>query len=612
MYGFYIKKLMVVGDGKEPAQITLEKGLNVIYGPSNTGKSYIYQCFDYAFGAKKIKKISESKGYSKLLLEIRTYTDNLPITIVRFLDDKKIYYYKSSIDDLDNNSTYYPLKDEHDPVGLDNISKFLLNQIGIPQNKFLVKNKRGTKQSLGFRAIAHLTVISETNIISEEKSPVLDIQKTQQTYSKSVFRYLLTNQDDWACQEIEKAEIRKAKNDAKIEYLIEEIDSLEKEKQGLTPNYKDTTNELGLDYYKEQIISFENRIKERRKELQSLASENNKLNLQKNKAQITLDKFQLLNKQYLSDLERLEFISSGNKLISQIHVSHCPLCDSEISEDEETIDHSEIIECCCNEKMRIQTNLQDLKISIGDLSRELETLNNMLMSGESQANEVTKEIEVISSKELVPLKILINEMIENAKLKARMSDIDQTIIRKRGEVVEFKESKKIKEGSVAGSLFIEESIYDALCEDIKNSLLDCGYTEVEIVSFDEKTQDIVINGEHRLSNGKGYRAFFFAVFSATLMLYLKKVQHPFSNVLILDSPLTTLKESEMATAIEDDFISNSLQDGLFCFLADKFKDSQAIIIDNKEPPKSLNGKVNSIVFTKGLSQGRYGFFEINK
>ena len=66
-----------------------------------------------------------------------------------------------------------------------------------------------------------------------------------------------------------------------------------------------------------------------------------------------------------------------------------------------------------------------------------------------------------------------------------MSDIDQTIIRKRGEVVEFKESKKIKEGSVADSLFIEENIYDALCEDIKNSLLDCGYTEVETVSFDE-------------------------------------------------------------------------------------------------------------------------------
>jgi hypothetical protein len=40
MSGFYIKKLKVVGIGKEDAEVIFEKGLNVIHGPSNT-QNYI-------------------------------------------------------------------------------------------------------------------------------------------------------------------------------------------------------------------------------------------------------------------------------------------------------------------------------------------------------------------------------------------------------------------------------------------------------------------------------------------------------------------------------------------------------------------------------------------
>ena len=41
---------------------------------------------------------------------------------------------------------------------------------------------------------------------------------------------------------------------------------------------------------------------------------------------------------------------------------------------------------------------------------------------------------------------------------------------------------------------IEQHIYDELCEEIKNSLIACGYSDVEEVSIDVKSQDIVIDG----------------------------------------------------------------------------------------------------------------------
>jgi len=207
MFGFYIKKIKVTGEGKEDAEVTFKKGLNVIHGPSNTGKSYIFQCIDYALGAKKIKSIPESEGYSKLYFEIRSFDTDIPITILRFLNGKDIYYYMCGIEYVDKHIPL-KLKGKHDPERSDNISKFLLELIGIKENKYLVKNQDGKKVTLSFRAIAHLTNISETEIISEDKSPVVETESTQQTYSKSVFRYLLTNQDDIACAELEKPEIR--------------------------------------------------------------------------------------------------------------------------------------------------------------------------------------------------------------------------------------------------------------------------------------------------------------------------------------------------------------------------------------------------------------------
>ena len=38
---FYIEKIIVTGSGKTDSIIELSNGVNIIYGPSNTGKTYI-------------------------------------------------------------------------------------------------------------------------------------------------------------------------------------------------------------------------------------------------------------------------------------------------------------------------------------------------------------------------------------------------------------------------------------------------------------------------------------------------------------------------------------------------------------------------------------------
>lgn len=46
MFMFYIKWIKITANQKE-SRIDFAPGLNIIYGPSNTGKSMVLDCIDY-------------------------------------------------------------------------------------------------------------------------------------------------------------------------------------------------------------------------------------------------------------------------------------------------------------------------------------------------------------------------------------------------------------------------------------------------------------------------------------------------------------------------------------------------------------------------------------
>ena len=50
--GFQIRRLTLVGRGVPDAEVTFKEGLNVVSGPSDTGKTFIVQCIDYMLGGK--------------------------------------------------------------------------------------------------------------------------------------------------------------------------------------------------------------------------------------------------------------------------------------------------------------------------------------------------------------------------------------------------------------------------------------------------------------------------------------------------------------------------------------------------------------------------------
>ena len=65
----FLRHLVFTGSRKEPAGIEFAHGLNVIYGASETGKSFLLEALDFMLGSSTgLRDIPERVGYDTVFL----------------------------------------------------------------------------------------------------------------------------------------------------------------------------------------------------------------------------------------------------------------------------------------------------------------------------------------------------------------------------------------------------------------------------------------------------------------------------------------------------------------------------------------------------------------
>ncbi len=73
MPGLRLRHLSFHGSDREPAQVDFGPGLNVIYGASETGKSFIVEVIDFMLGGQTpLRTIEQRDGYDRILLSLET------------------------------------------------------------------------------------------------------------------------------------------------------------------------------------------------------------------------------------------------------------------------------------------------------------------------------------------------------------------------------------------------------------------------------------------------------------------------------------------------------------------------------------------------------------
>lgn len=611
---FYIEKLVITGIGVKEASLKFTKGVNLIVGSSDTGKSYIYQCIDYLLGSAICPKdIPESKAYTEAYLQIKT-SDNRIFTIYRVLKNPSKASVTETVYEKYKTSQKIVLGEKNGTFDGANLSEFLLKLMGVEDVQLKINAQNKTRK-LSFRDIARLTLIDETRIITEG-SPVYTAMSNyyEHTVEKSAFRYLLTENVDNELVEKEEKKVFESRIKGKME-LIESL-ILSKNKfiedvQKELPNLTSTEINEKVSLLLSKLEASTSRITELTTKREAFFIE-----LQRSKSTMLqnneiLKRFYLLRDHYSNDLNRLNFILEGDYLFKQLITKDCPVCGTQMDEEHlkclaKNKENKAIGESVKIEGKKIELKLKDLNTTIK--TTEIDVKLNYL-----EIENMEIELKAINSElnsELIPLQEIfqsqISQLINYNKTEQEILSAKDDITKLHIEKEFLEKELKSKSKPEVANVDLEYTILKTFAEHTEKYLKAWKFPGLTTVEFNSSHRvfDLTISGRGRNSHGKGVRAISYSAFTFGLLDYCIEKSKPHSGFIILDSPLTTYHNNQKRET--DDEINSDMQESFFKSLTDIKDDRQIIILDNKVPPSQIIHKFNYIQFSK--DGFRTGFF----
>ncbi|WP_033991619.1 ATP-binding protein, partial [Pseudomonas aeruginosa] len=611
--GFRLRFLGFFGPQKSPATVTFGAGLNVIYGASNTGKSFIVEAIDFMLGGKPpLRDIPERVGYDLVLLGLETL-DGKSFTLWRSIDGGGFRLYE----DLHQmppttDIPYTQLDEKHSDKNCTNLSSFLLNLCNLG-GKRVRKNSRNETISLSFRNIARLMIVDETEI-TQQSSPLVDGNPTANTPNLATFKLLLTGADDSALVASNKSEPEELSREAQLHLLDQLLDDYRDRLKELTKSPKELEEQLekidtSLRQQAALVNTTEAEFQEaagKRRELRKKLEES-----RERRAEVgaMLERFGLLDRHYVSDIERLRAIEEGGTLFSVLGAGHCPLCGAD--PDHHRVDTGcngdtdAVVQAARVEVAKIEVLRTELVATVRSLEREGANFDRRMPTVVRELESISESVEELIAPKLSTLRKSYSdfadkraEVREALALYATVQDME----RRRADLE--KDTEDEKAGAVA-SADLSTTVTYSFAKTVEGILTGWHFPETGDVYFDSKARDLVIAGKSRSAFGKGLRAITHAAFTLGLLAFCRARQTPHTGFVVLDSPLLAYREPDGA---EDDLTGTDLQEQFYAYLEALPSDTQVIVVENTDPPASIMQREQSLMFGKNPYHGRYGLF----
>jgi hypothetical protein len=584
------------------AEVQFREGLNVVSGPSDTGKTFIVQCIDYMLGGKDIpESIPEAAPYETVRLALNVSDDDEVVLerSIRGGDFKLVSPRKAD----------RHLSAKHSAGGKDSVSQYLLGLSALTEKK-VRKNKQGATREVSFRDLARLILVDEETIISKT-SPILTGQYTTGTAESAIFRLLLTGVDDGSLVSSEDPKVTKVKQAGKVE-MLELLLNQTKERiveMQLPGDVKAWQGQLAQietlfeAAQKELAVEQQNAAQlegQRRAELNTLRQLESRSGVLKELQR----RFALLEEQYLSDLRRLESIAEAGARLGQMNAEHCAVCGAMAEHHEHQKAESapeDVAQSCLVEADKIRLLISDLHLTRADNDRQIARLDELSTQAKVRARAVATE-----------LAEMLKPRVEVALLRLRESQTSRDAYRR---ALELNGRVNELQGLLAGlalavpgkgaelaSARVRSDEAEAFSQEVESLLRSWHFPGLDRVTFSEGDQDIVISGRTRASHGKGVRAIAHAAFNLALLKFCLKGEMPHPGFVLIDSPLVVYREPDT----DEGGFSHDVKDAFYQSIAEDFRSSQVIIFENEDPPSELGANANIIRFT-GAPHGRQGF-----
>jgi hypothetical protein len=600
---FSIRSLVVEGQGKPDAVVSFQDGLNVIVGPSDTGKTYIFQCLDYALGASEPPKgIPQATGYEMVRVLIQL-SDGRSVTLVRSLRGGDI----RAISEAEEEFT---LGAKRSTGESETISDFLLGASGL-SGKYVRTNASGETRPLSFRDVAHLAFVDEEAVMTD-RSPLKTGQWTAGTVESRIFRLLLTGEDDSSVIAEEKPAVRKVRA-AERSALLETLISRTRASYGDAPRPDSIEVATELLEAREAAAARASKALADSQEAAGVVEDRRRdvwteLRKSQSRADVLEElqtRFQLLRSQYDTDTERLESIAEVGLRVDQTPAERCPVCgalaehqEHEHATEQESPD--EVRASCEAERAKIAVLIRDLEETLAINTEDLavERASAEVRSGE--LSSLDRELE----EALRPRVVAASEAFRDAERQVREAEHGAQLLRYEDEFRHLLAApvQVTRRSEKMPSPRVSSGDAEGFAKEVERLLEVWDFPEAGRVTFSEQDQDLVINGRQRSSFGKGVLALTHAAFSLGLLRFCLDSDLPTAGFAAIDSPLVVYREPDP----EEGEFPIDVKNNFYRSIGEAFRDSQVFIFENEMPPDDLGSAANLIKFTK-VSSGRYGF-----
>ena len=407
-------------------------------------------------------------------------------------------------------------------------------------------------------------------------------------------------------EELEKRAVQKA---GVISYLNSKISDLSDQKKQLEEALaadEDIDVSSKIDELLSEIEGIEKEIGDASEESRALLGQIFEFNARLQEARFLSNQYETLKTQYMSDIKRLRFIVEGDEKGRDIkHKDSCPFCGHDMEPDEE--ERVSYVESAKAEMARIRLQIGDLEATEADTKTEIRKIEAKLKELNAKNSTITKLLNQKLRPHASELKAAVAEYQRILQLRQRIQSIAYMSAELGTDAFEKENEEDETAKKFDAKKQFDRDVWKKLSDNINRMIKECAYTGKPDSYLSIDTADVVVGGRHKKNQGKGYRAFLNTIMLFNLMKYLESDGKYASHLLILDSPILSLKEKKHNIA-EKEKATASMRESLIQFIIDNCGDNQVIIAENELPGNVDYSGTHQVEFTMEDEEGvRYGF-----
>jgi len=597
-----LKHLCVNGPGLLPAVVLFDGHRTLIRGPSETGKSHIWDCIWFLLGGTAtLEQFPESEGYDSLELA--------------FLHDEHEYLVRKAMaggaarvlvrrdDILVEDGEPNPLEDLAQDLG-----ELLVKLSGAEGKKVL--RTRSEKGSITGDDLRHWSLLSQPGMISRDATKGKGHGSDKRVSSYSLF---LSGLDDSAV-ELYKSSSVKEQAKGKLASAESEL----ARSQGLIPADTDRASTVAalarvderLDMFTMQFQARSSVLKELRQQIAAVGGALAIASTQLASATSMCERFTLLDLKYLSDLARLGATDEGIAFFQALEETPCPLCGTPV---EQHLDPGDL-------KPRAPTKYRDAIAAEAEKIRELRRglhpsvahEKTRIANATADVQRLTASLKVLEEQETVVLRAAgqefdadPRELAESYTRFSSLIDAFDEITRLKVEIARLQQETKQKRTALVRNVGSHGDQVGVIARQMLN---DWGFMSIQSVYVDSDACDLVIDGRRRLSYGAGKRGLFLSAMTIALMQHALKEGHPHLGVVVLDSPLKAYAQKESADNKDRDIPTATVNASFYSWLSRFEGPGQIIVLENEAVDPATARALNAIQLTDDYAHGRQGFY----